>query len=253
MLPVMNRHSEPRGVFPGLRRHVAKLRGYTWWLTACLVQGLLLVSSAAQTSEFLPEIDLYKKLDPSVRLSFQAKHTREDGSATQAEVGPTIDFYLKPLLSLKRVSSYDLDESKSRALVLSFGYRYVPSPGSPAVNRILFQGTSNLPFKANLLLSNRSRGELNFSNGNLTWRYRNRSTIERSLNIRSYHPALYVSGEAYYTSSYRKWSSTALSAGALFPIRTHTQLDVYYQHENNTGKTPNQQINALGTALSLHF
>jgi hypothetical protein len=211
------------------------------------------VCGTAQTSEFLPEIDVYAKLNPTVRLSFQAKHTREDGGTTQAEVGPSIDFYVKPLLSLRKASSHDLDESKSRAVVLSFGYRYMPSPNSPAVNRIIFQGTSNLPFKANLLMSNRSRGEINISNGSTTWRYRNRSTIQHSVNIGSYHPALYASGEVYYASSYQKWSSTALYAGVLLPMRKHLQLDTYYEHENNTGKRPNQQINALGLALALHF
>jgi hypothetical protein len=211
------------------------------------------LSAVAQTFEFLPEVDAYANLNSNVRLSFQAKQTREDGNPTQAEFGPSIDFHLKQLVRLKKITSYDLDKSKSRALVLSFGYRYVPSPDAPAVNRVILQATSNLPLKVKLLLSDRNRGELNFSNGALTWRYRNRPTLQRTWVIHSYHPSTYASAEFYYSSQYQKWSSTALFAGVIGPLGKHEQLDLYYEHENNTGKRPNRQMNALGVALAFHF
>jgi hypothetical protein len=33
----------------------------------------------------------------------------------------------------------------------------------------------------------------------------------------------------------------------------HFQLDPYYEHENNTGKHPNQQVNAGGLVLNVYF
>ena len=33
----------------------------------------------------------------------------------------------------------------------------------------------------------------------------------------------------------------------------HVQFDPYYEHENNTGKSPNQQVNAVGLILNLFF
>jgi hypothetical protein len=83
-----------------------------------------------------PEIDVYHKLSSAFRFSFQAKETREDGAPTQAEIGPRLDFYLKPLVKLKKIAWFDLDDSKTRFLVLSMGYRYLPSPSSTPVNRI---------------------------------------------------------------------------------------------------------------------
>ncbi len=54
-------------------------------------------------------------------------------------------------------------------------------------------------------------------------------------------------------SNYEKWSSTVLRGGAVFPVGKYAEIAVYYEHQNNTGIKPNQQINALGCILSLHF
>jgi hypothetical protein len=42
-------------------------------------------------------------------------------------------------------------------------------------------------------------------------------------------------------------------AGCLFPINKRTQLDLYYEHVNNTGPHPNRQVNATGLLLDLYF
>ena len=62
---------------------------------------------------------------------------------------------------------------------------------------------------------------LDFSNGELTWRYRNRLQFEREVTIRSYRPTPYANVEVFYDSRYHKWSSTAADAGCQFPIRRH--------------------------------
>ena len=48
-------------------------------------------------------------------------------------------------------------------------------------------------------------------------------------------------------------SDTALYAGCLFPIGKHVEFDPYYEHQNNTGKSPNQQLDQLGIILNLFF
>ena len=225
-----------------------------WLLLAFLL--LLPCSSAfAQTSvaEFLPEVDTYFKLNSNVRLVFQAKQTREGGDPTQAEVGPSIEFYLKPLVRLKKVTAFDLNDAKSRPLVLAVGYRYVPSPDKATVNRLEPVLTFHVPITARILISDRNRGDLDWSNGKFTWRYRNKLTAERRFTINSYHPAPYVSAEVFYQSKYSKWSSTNLYAGCLLPVGKHVEFDPYYEHENNTGHRPNQQVNAMGLILDLFF
>jgi hypothetical protein len=216
---------------------------------------LLSLSARAQTSttEFLPEVDANLRLNSVVRFALQAKETREGGDPTQAELGPSVEFHLKTLVKLRDVTAFDLDDSKSRPLVLSVGYRYVPSPGKPTVNRLEPVATVHFPMPGRILITDRSRADLDWSNGNFTWRYRNRLTLERRVTIRSYHPGPYVSGEVFYGSQYGKWSSTNLYAGCLLPVGKHLQFDPYYEHENNTGKAPNQQVNAVGLILNLYF
>jgi hypothetical protein len=224
------------------------------WGFLFIIPLLVTVSAFPQTAEALPEADVYVNvLHSSVRFAFQAKRTRENGERTQLEFGPSFEFHLKPLLKLKSRTLHDLDQSKKRVLAFSFGYRRLTSGRTPDVNRVIFQVTSNLPFQGGLLISNRNRGELNFSSSELTWRYRNRTTIERAFGIHSYHLSPYVSAEFFYDSKYHKWSSTALYAGTILPLGKRFQIDPYYEHENNTGKSPNQQINAFGIILNFHF
>lgn len=207
----------------------------------------------SSVTEFFPEFDTYFKLNSNIRVVFQAKETREGGDPTQAEIGPSIECYLKPLLRLKKVTAFDLDDAKSRPLELAIGYRYVPTPGKPTVNRLEPVVTFHFPLIAQILLSDRNRADLDWSAGTFTWRYRNRVTLERRIAIHSYHPAPYASAEVFYESKYGKLSTTALYAGCLFPVGKYVEIDPYYEHENNTGKSPNQVINAAGLVLNLHL
>jgi hypothetical protein len=214
---------------------------------------LCCLSVSAQTAQVLPEVDTYFKLSSDLRVSFQAKQTREASDPVQAEIGPSFDFYLKPLLHLKDIAAFDLDDSKARPLVFSIGYRYLPQAnGAPATNRMEPVVTFRFPM-TRFLLTDRNRADLDWKSGNFTWRYRNRFEIEKALAIRSYHPALYASAEFFYESQYSKWSDTAIYAGCLFPMGKHMEFNPYYEHQNNTGKSPNQQLNQLGLVLSLYF
>ena len=226
-----------------------------WRLLALVVLLPSVISARAQTSttEFFPEFDVYATLNSKVRLVFQAKETREGGDPTQAELGPSIDFYLKPLIKLKNVTAFDLDDAKSRPLVLSIGYRYLPSPNKPTVNRMEPVATFHIPLTGRILITDRNRADLDWSQGGFAWRYRNRPTVERQFAIHSYHPAPYVSAEFFYESRYAKWSTTDLYAGCLLPLGKHFELDPYYEHENNTGESPNQQVKAGGLILNLYF
>jgi hypothetical protein len=218
------------------------------WVALALSLTGLSPRAAAQIDEFLPEIDFNYKLTSNVRATFQAKTTREGGDQTMAEIGPSIEFYLKPLIRLKDITPSELDEAKSRPLVFAIGYRYLPSPGSPPENRMEPTLTFHFP-AVRFLLTDKSRADLDWTKGKFSWRYRNRVQIEKRLTIRRYHPTPYASAEFFYESQYAKWSDTALYAGCLFPMRKRFQFDTYYAHQNNTGKHPNQTLNQVGLKL----
>lgn len=204
-------------------------------------------------AELLPEVDVYLKLDSSTKLRVQASNTREGGDPTQFTIGPDLELYVKPLMKLKNVAAFDLDDAKSRPLVFAAGYRYLAAPGSPLTNRMVLVATSHLPVKLGLLLSDRNRSDLDWSDGKFKWRYRNKLEIERPLIIRSYHPSPYSSIEVYYESQYQKWSTTEVNVGCIFPLRKRFEFNPYYEHQNNTGKSPNSQLHGIGLTLNIYF
>jgi hypothetical protein len=218
-----------------------------------LLSAFVCVPACAQEAQFLPEVDAYLTMNHTFRACLQAKDDREGGDPTQFAFGPSLQIYVKPLIRLKRVTEFDLDDSKSRFLVLESGYRYITAPNTPPETRLIEAATSNFPLRAGFFLSNRNRFDLDWKNNIFTWRYRNKLTLERTLAICSYHFIPYLAAEPFYETQYHKWSTTSLYAGALFPVGKHVQFNTYYEHDNNTGKHPNQQVNSAGLALYLFF
>ncbi|HZV86778.1 MAG TPA: DUF2490 domain-containing protein [Candidatus Binatus sp.] len=224
----------------------------TMWRCAFLA-GFACLPACAQDTQFIPEVDAYLKLNSVVRTYIQAKDDREGGDSTQFAIGPSIQFYLKPLIKLKHVTAFDLDDSKARALVVEVGYRYIDEPNAPTENRMVLAVTSNFPMKASFLISDRNRADLDWKKGIFTYRYRNRLTLERTFSIHSYHLIPYVSAELFYESQYSKISTTSLYAGCLFPVGKHVEFNPYYEHDNNTNKHPNEQVSSAGLAVYFFF
>jgi hypothetical protein len=211
------------------------------------------ISLCAQTVQFLPEVDTHLKLSPMFRVYSETKDDRDGGDSTQITSGPSAQLYLKPLLKLKRITTFDLDDSKPRALVFEAGYRYITAPNEPLDNRFLASVTFHLPLKAGFLVTDRDRADLDWKGGAFNWRYRNKFTLERTFAIHSYHPIPYVAFEPYYESQYNKWSTTTEYAGCILPVGKHVEFNPYYEHENDTGKRPNKQENYVGLAVYFFF
>jgi hypothetical protein len=163
------------------------LRALALSLTVLAMSGIV---ALAQETEALPELDLYLKLNKNVRFKVQAANTREGGDPTQLTIGPDLDLYVRPLVKLKKVTAFDLDDVKARALVVTAGYRDLSTRGSPSTNRMELTTTFHFPMKPGSLLSDKNRADLDWINGTFKWRYRNRLQIEKPLNIRSYHTSV---------------------------------------------------------------
>jgi hypothetical protein len=224
----------------------------TFWIMTLLFTSTG-IPPLAQSVQFVPEMDAHLKLNSFLRVYLEAKDDRDEGASNQFSIGPSLQFYLKPLVRLKSITTFDLDDSKPRALVFETGYRYVTAPNALPINRMETVLTFHLPLKAGFLISDRNRADLDWTSKTFTWRYRNKLTLERTVAVFSYHLIPYVAAEPYYEEKYHKWSTTDLYAGCLFPVGKHVQFNAYYEHENNTGKRPNQQNNDIGLALYLFF
>jgi len=220
------------------------------WL---LLVGLTSILGHAQDIQFLPEMDTHLTVAQRIRLLIQAKDDREGGDPQQFTFGPSVQLYLKPLLKLKNVTRFDLDDAKRRMVVFESGYRIITAPHTLATNRAIESVTFHLPIMLGILLADRNRADLDWQGGRFTWRYRNRLTAQRTVSILSYHLIPYLMAEPFYESKYGKWSTTDLYAGCRFPVRKVALFDFYYEHENNTGKSPNRQNTFFGAKLNLYF
>jgi len=115
--------------------------------------GFACLSASTQGLQLLPELDTYLKANSLVRLSFQAKGDREAGEQVQFYAGPSVEIYGN---HAQTVTAFDLDDSKSRFLVLEAGYNYVTAPKTPPTNRMVLAVTSNNPLGAGFLISERT-------------------------------------------------------------------------------------------------
>jgi len=231
-------------------------RGRSCRAAAVALFGVVLASPLlAQNQSFQawPEVDAYFQLNSDVRVSIFDAATRENRQGTSAEIGPNIDFFFKPLVKLKRITIFELDQSKNRLVMLRLGYRYMPTTDGPTEHRGIVEATARYPLVRGVLLSDRNRLDLRYIDGELAWRYRNRITAERTLSIRSYHFTPYIRAEAYYDGNFQKWSRTAESVGCIFPFRKRYEVEPYYEHQNDSATAPNRQVNALGFVFSMYF
>jgi hypothetical protein len=218
-------------------------------LLACIAR----LGGHAQDTQFLPELDGHLALNSSFKVYVQVKDDREGGDPQQFTFGPALQFYRKPLIKLKNASIFDLDDAKSRFMVFESGYRIITAPATPVKNRAIEDVTFRFPFQGRVLLADKNRADLDWQSGSFNWRYRNKLTVQRTFSVRGLHFIPYVAAEPFYESRYNKWSATDLYAGSLLPVGSHIQFDCYYQHENDTGKNPNQQEEFVGLALHLYF
>jgi hypothetical protein len=208
---------------------------------------------AAQSLQSWPEIDGYLQFNSTVRGSFFVALTRENAEGSSGEIGPNIDFFLKPLVKLKRITVFELDQSKSRPAMFRLSYRYLPAVEGPTEHRVGVEATGRYPLIQGVLLSDRNRADLRYVDDEFSWRYRNRLSAERTFGIHGYHFVPYVRGEAFYDCRFGKWSRTALTAGSTFPVGKHFELESYYEHQNDTANSPIRQVDGMGYVLSMYF
>jgi hypothetical protein len=220
--------------------------------------ALLIVSFTtpvgAQTEQVWPEVGAFWKLNDTMRFYFLATTVRENRESTEGEFGPNFDFYLKPIREKKRLALFRLDESKTRFLMVRVGYHYVHSyTGGPEESRGVLEATPRYPLMRGVFVSDRSRMDFRLIEGEFSWRYRNRLTVEREFSIGRLKLNPYARAELYFDSRFHEWSRTALTAGSVFLVSPRCEFEPYYEHQNDTGGSPNRQVNAVGMVVSLYF
>ena len=67
-------------------------------------------------------------MNSSIRAYVQAKDDREGGDPEQFTFGSSIQSYRNSLLKIKNITLFDLNDAKSRPLVMESGYRLITAP-----------------------------------------------------------------------------------------------------------------------------
>jgi hypothetical protein len=259
--PAPQKDSHPRRVLPrrfapspDRRRYVAHvLCGPVW---AALLIVSFGIPAHAQTSQVWPEISTFVKLNDRMRFYFLATTVKETRESTEGEFGPNFDFYLKPLRKKRgALHLFSPDESKTRLVMVRVGYRYIhPYTGdSPDEHRGVLELTTRQDLPGGLLASDRNRMDFRDIGGEYSWRYRNRLTIEREFSIGRVRFGPYARSEVYYDSRHDKFSRNALIGGSTFPITRHIEFEGYFEHQNDSGGSPNRTVNAVGVVVNLYF
>jgi hypothetical protein len=150
----------------------------------------------------------------------QAKATYEVGNLVTAEFGPSLDFYLKPRVRLQDITTFDLDDSKSRPLVFSIGYRYLLYPGSPPT----------------------SIGSMASSLGTIAIDCRSNPTRKFARTTSSPTPAPNSSTK----SQYSKWAETAIYLGCFFPIGKQSKSTPTTNTRTRPAKAPTCSTTSSG-------
>jgi hypothetical protein len=228
-----------------------------WSLPILLGTHAATAQQPTTSNQVWPEIDVYINLKPKVRLFLLGTVSRSvedgeafNGKAFEAQIGAHIDYI------------------PNQHVILRTGYRYGTSVGdsdSPyKEHRFLTEQTLRKLLPGDVLLSDRNREDFRFVNGDFSFRYRNRVTIEREFHLykkRNITP--YVSGELFYDTRYRIWNRNRLAVGVQAALRSgplrkmvlHKRqviLDLYYMRQNDS-RSDTAHVNALGVALSFYF
>jgi Protein of unknown function (DUF2490) len=227
-----------------------------------LVATLMVLASAVPArarddstrDEFWPEVDAYVGLGEGSRLFFLASVTRNrEDDVLEGMVGGHVDFVLKPIL---RASLHDSpDVFKRRYLAFRAGYRYawdLQDNGSYREHRGVLEVTARTPSLRGFVFMNRNRLDLREVEGEGSWRYRNRTRVERDLALGARAATPYVMAEFFYDSRYHAWSRQRYFAGIEWPLGKMPILDTYYCRQNDSHSSV-AHVNAFGLAINLFF
>lgn len=92
-----------------------------------------------------------------------------------------------------------------------------------------------------MLVSNRGRVDLRFIDGEYSWRFRSRLSVEKEFSIGRVRMNPYVRGELYYDSRFDAWSRTEWVGGAAFPLNRRIEREGYFCYQHDTGGESQQK------------
>ena len=225
---------------------------------AAVLFGLSLGAFAQNvTNQGWPEADVFWEMNEKTQLRVYGTRTKnEDSAVSTGELGTDLTIYFKPLRENAGLVSRGVsDQSRKRRISFAAGYSYLfPfGGGGNTEHRLRVAVTGRQPLLWHVQAADRNQFESLWIGGVYSWRYRNRLMLERPLGPKLLDMTPYARGELYYDSRYNGWIKSSYTAGLVIPVRRHFEFEIYGEHQNDTGNSPNQQTNALGLVLNFYF
>lgn len=221
-----------------------------------LLAGLPSAAGAENTAnEFWPEVDTFINLNPAMRLFIPISfRNHQNAGAWEGTFGLQFDFALKPVFRRQLRDRGDVFDK--RFMSFRAGYQYTTTLNGNAPyeeNRAIVEFTARYLLPAELIVSDRNRGEMRFINGKgFSSRYRNKLQMERDFRIGHLVYTPYISEEVFYDTRYDVWNRYRSAAGVQFPVSPHFIPDVYYLRQNDSRSTP-PHVNVLGLKLQFYY
>jgi hypothetical protein len=240
----------------------------TWLLV--LGQSVALAAPESTRNEAQPELDVFVRLDPQWRLFAHGSLTRavETGTATEGTLGVHVDWFPHGLP--ERLEELFPSMGKTWSIWMRAGYNRIEAFGDDAKDedRVVLEATlRSHPLWGGLKLANRNRVDLRRIGGDDSWRYRNRSRVERTWSLRApveagASPLLpagaftaatpYAMAEFFWDSREAAWTRTYLQAGVEFDMRAERSFELYVARQNDV-RTAGSRMTIFGLVYTLRY
>jgi len=242
-------------------------------LRACVVAaGVGVASTAGATertlNEFWPEIGAFVQLDPNWRVFVMTTLGRamETGLSTEGTFGVHIDYLGAPLPQRLLAAVPAMDRYWGLSLRAGYNRVLVWNPEGSNEDRVVLEATlRSQPLWQQIQVANRSRVDLRRIGADDSWRYRNRSRIERTWPVvhdglshwipgwRSVTAATpYGIAEFHWDSRFADWSRRYFQVGAEFEVGSNKSVDIYLATQDDR-RTAGSTLRALGVALTFRY
>jgi hypothetical protein len=215
-------------------------------------------------TEFWPELDVFVQLDGSKRLFLLGAITRaaETGTSTEATFGVHLDWFPAGLPRRLLDVAPGLDGRWS--LWTRVGYNHVAAwnASAPSEERLLLEATlRSEPSWGSVRLANRSRLDLRAIGDQASWRYRNRTRVERTWTLRGADAPTrgpfsavtpYAMLEFFWDSRESDWSRRLRQFGIEFEMAHERSIDVYLARQDDL-REAGARLWVGGFALTLRY
>ncbi|HEX3102359.1 MAG TPA: DUF2490 domain-containing protein [Pyrinomonadaceae bacterium] len=213
----------------------------------------ILAQSPRTLFEFDPGLTVAVDLNKVVRLDFATGREKTDElSSAKWKVSGGASFRFKPL----RKTLFDLiDTDREHKFVLGVGYEFSKTSDAGTTHkedRIMADGTFRYTLPLTVLMTNRSRFEFRWIDGDFHWRYRNRLMFEKQLRIKKLRYTPFGAAEAVWDRRYTKWNIFKFTGGVQFRLIRRSTLDISYERQHCV-TCSDRNTNIVGVTLNLYL